>query len=228
LDCGQHRTGIAPGEGAVELYRVLARLPGLRPIGLHAYDGHINASDPAQRKVDCDAAFAPVAELRRKLEGLGLPVETLVAGGSPTFPLHAVRPDVECSPGTCVFWDFSYSTQFPEMGFQHAALVLTRVISRPSGGRLCLDLGHKAIASENPHPRVQFLNAPSARAVGHSEEHLVVEIDSANDWKPGDAWYGIPRHICPTVALHAQAVVVENGRAGARWRIEARERHLTV
>ena len=31
-------------------------------------------------------------------------------------------------------------------------LVLTRVISKPSARILCLDLGHKAIASESPHP----------------------------------------------------------------------------
>ena len=46
IDCGQHRTGIAPGEGAVALYRLLASLPGLRPGGLHVYDGHLHDRDP--------------------------------------------------------------------------------------------------------------------------------------------------------------------------------------
>jgi len=36
--------------------------------------------------------------------------------------------------------------------------------------RLCLDLGHKAIAAEKPHPRVQFLSLPDAQAVTHSED----------------------------------------------------------
>jgi D-serine deaminase-like pyridoxal phosphate-dependent protein len=105
-------------------------------------------------------------------------------------------------------------------------LVLTRIVSKPAPRRLCLDLGHKAIASENPQPRVYFLNAPAARLVAHSEEHLVVEMASASEWQVGDVWYGVPWHVCPTVALYAQAVVIQNGRADARWRIEARERHL--
>src|SRR5262245_41413452 len=40
VDVGQHRTGIAPGDEAASLYELFARLPGLRPGGLHVYDGH--------------------------------------------------------------------------------------------------------------------------------------------------------------------------------------------
>src|SRR5207302_169959 len=82
------------------------------------------------------------------------------AGGTPTFPIHARRADLECSPGTCVFWDASSASKLPDLSFLPAALVLTRVISKPAPDRLCLDLGHKALASEMPHPRVQFLNLP--------------------------------------------------------------------
>ena len=226
VDCGQHRTGIAPGKGAIEFYRQLCRLPGLYPAGLHAYDGHIRASDAAQRKRECDAAFLPVALLRDQIRSLDLPVETLVLGGTPTFPFHAVRPQVECSPGTCVLWDFGSSSLFPDLDFLPAALALTRVISKPDGRHLCLDLGYKSLASESPPPRVHFLNAPSAREIAHSEEHLVIEVEPGADWKVGDSLYGVPWHICPTVALHAQAVVIEQGRANGRWPIDARNRQL--
>jgi len=47
-------------------------------------------------------------------------------------------------------------------------------------------------------------------------------------WTVGDALYGMPWHICPTVALHDSAVVVRSGRAGERWRIVARDRALTI
>ncbi len=226
IDCGQHRTGVDPGQNAIELFRELARLPGLVASGLHAYDGHIHTSDPGQRERECEDAFAPVAALRDRLLGLGFPVETMVVGGTPTFPYHARRAEVECSPGTCVLWDFGYESQFPDLNFLPAALVLTRVISKPGNNRLCLDLGHKAVASENPPPRVRLLNDPQARAISHSEEHLVIETDRAAAAKVGDCWYGIPWHICPTVALHAQAVAVRQGRAVETWRIEARDRHL--
>ena len=228
LDCGQHRTGISPGSEAVQLYQELCRLPGLRPLGLHAYDGHVNHTNLAERKALCESAFSQVLELQEKLRSLQLPCDLVIAGGTPTFPIHAQRTAVECSPGTCVLWDYSYSSRLPDLDFLHAALVLTRVVSKPTPRRLCLDLGHKAIASENPHPRVFFLNAPGLRGVSHSEEHLVVEVDTATDLRVGDCLYGVPWHICPTVALYSQAVVVEQGKATTEWRIEARSRHLAV
>ena len=116
----------------------------------------------------------------------------------------------------------------PDLPFAPAALVLTRVISKPGQNRLCLDLGHKAIAAENPPPRVQFLDLPEATTLMHNEEHLVLETPGAAEFSVGDVLYGIPRHICPTVALHAQAVVIESGRAGPSWKIVARDRILTI
>jgi len=228
LDIGQHRTGVEPGAKAVELYGLIASLRGIRPGGLHAYDGHIHDADVATRTKNCDAAFASVVAFRDELLKAGFHVPGIVAGGTPTFPMHAKRGDVECSPGTCVFWDAGYARNLPDLDFLPAAVLLTRVVSKPTSGRLCLDLGHKAVASEMPHPRVVFLNLADARAVAHSEEHLVVETSDAGAFKIGDCLYGIPWHICPTVALHSEAVIVENGKATDRWRIVARERRLTV
>jgi D-threonine aldolase len=228
IDNGQHRSGIAPGTEAVKLYRLLAALDGVRPGGLHIYDGHIRDAVLAERIAHVAADFAPVDALRRELERAGLPVPRVVAGGTPSFPAHARRDDVECSPGTCVFWDTGYSTKFADLDFLHAALVLTRVVSKPVGNRLCLDLGYKAVAPDNPQPRVQFLDPADAVAVIHNEEHLAIETNRAGDFAVGDVIYGIPYHICPTCALYREAVVVENGRAVGRWAVAARDRMITV
>ena len=228
LDIGQHRTGVPAGDQAVELYRLLSSLPAIKPGGLHAYDGHINTPDPAKRAAECEAAFAPVQAMRRQLTARGLPVPRVVAGGTPTFPFHARRGDVECSPGTCVFWDGSCAANVSELPFVPAALVLTRVVSKPGPNRLCLDLGHKAVAAEMPQPRVHFLNLEDAGPVAHNEEHLVVETPRSGEFSLGDCLYGLPRHICPTVALHAEAVVIEDGRSTTRWRVVARDRGLTL
>jgi D-serine deaminase-like pyridoxal phosphate-dependent protein len=228
LDGGMHRTGIAPGDRAVALYRLLSTLPALQAAGLHMYDGHIHDTDLETRQKASDEAFAHVQEMRDALAAAGLDVPTIVVGGTPTFPLHARRADVECSPGTTVFWDFGYSTILPDLDFAPAVTLLTRVISRPEENRLCLDLGHKAVASENPHPRVKLFGLEEAQAVGHSEEHLVLETDRAAEFPVGTAIYGVPWHVCPTVALHNEAVVVRNGRAAERWQIVARARALTI
>ena len=217
LDCGMHRTGVAPGDEAVRLYRLIADTPGLRAGGLHAYDGHITEPDLAARTAQCDADFAAVIKLRDQLAQLCLPVPRLVAGGSPTFAIHARHADRELSPGTSVLWDFGYGDKFPDLPFAPAAVLLTRVVSQPGANRLCLDLGHKAVASENPHPRVRLLELPDAVAVMHSEEHLVIETPRAEEFRIGQCLHGIPRHVCPTVALHAEAWVI--GRASCRERV---------
>ena len=228
VDCGQHRTGLAPGAAATRLYQLISTSPGLRAAGLHVYDGHIHEPDLAKRTALCATAFAPVEAFRRELVAAGLPVPRVVAGGTPTFPIHAQNPAFECSPGTCLLWDFGYAGKFADLDFLIAAVVLTRVVSKPGPNRLCLDLGHKAIAAENPPPRVQFLNLPEATALAHSEEHLVIESQQAERFAVGDCLFGVPRHICPTVALYAEATVIDEGRATERWRITARDRQLTI
>jgi D-serine deaminase-like pyridoxal phosphate-dependent protein len=127
-----------------------------------------------------------------------------------------------------VLWDAGYARLLPDMNYEFAALVLTRVVSKPGTRRLCLDLGHKAIASEGPHPRVIFPKLEDAAAVSHSEEHLVLETDRAGEFRVGDCLYGIPWHICPTVALHDEAIVVRDGRATETWKVLARARRLTI
>lgn len=244
LDVGMHRTGVPPGERASHLYRRLTTLPGVTPRGLHAYDGHLRDRDLALRTAQVNEAFAPVAALRDELVNEGIDVPAVVAGGTPTFPVHARRDGVDLSPGTSVLWDAGYATQLPDLDFLAAALVLTRVVSKPGDHRVCVDLGHKAIASEGPHPRVLLiqpeaiaeapqttvLGAPilNATFVGHSEEHLVFESPAAASLDVGDALYGIPWHVCPTVALHSEAVVVRDHHVVDRWRITARERRLTI
>jgi D-serine deaminase-like pyridoxal phosphate-dependent protein len=228
LDCGMHRSGIAPGEAAEKLYALLSQLSGLRVAGLHAYDGHIHDSDLAVRRARCEEAFAPVLAMRDRLRAAGFPVSRLVAGGTPTFPLLVARGDVECSPGTSVLWDYGYATTLPDLDYLCAAVLLTRVTSRPLPNRLCFDLGHKAIGSEMPQPRALLLGLEDATLVGHSEEHLVVETPRAADYPPGTPVYALPWHICPTVNLHSEVVIVRERRAVGRWPVAARARRINL
>jgi D-threonine aldolase len=227
LDVGMSRTGIAPGPAALDLYRAIATSPGLRAGGLHAYDGHLRQTALADRLAAAAEGVARTDAFRAELLRLGFPVPRVVAGGTPTFPVHARRSGVECSPGTCVLSDASYGTQFPDLDFLHAAVLLTRVISRPGLNRLCLDLGHKSVASEMPHPRALFPAIPDARALVHSEEHLVIETANAADFPVGTALYALPWHICPTVALHDRVHVVRSGRRVDEWPVTARARKLS-
>lgn len=228
LDVGMHRTGLEPGEAALALYRSLCNAPGLRAAGLHAYDGHLHHADAATLAAAAERTFEPVWQLRDQLKDLSLPVPRIIASGTPTFRLTARHPDVEVSAGTTVLWDFGQAQICPDLDFLNAAVLLTRVISKPLHDRLCLDLGHKAVASEMPQPRVLLLGLEDAEIVGHNEEHLVIRTARAAQYRVGDVVYGIPRHICPTIALHNEVWAVRDGAAVEVWPVTARARRITI
>lgn len=228
LDCGMGRTGIVPGTHAAFLAKVIKETPRLAFAGLHAYDGHIHAASLEEREQLCEEAFAPVLAFRQQLQGDGLIVKELVAGGSPTFGIHARHPDRTLSPGTTVLWDFGYGDKHPDLPFLPAAVVLTRVISKPGSDRLTVDLGHKSVAPENPHPRVRFEELPEAEFIMQSEEHLVMKVDQRERFLIGQALHGVPRHVCPTVSMHGEAFVIEGGQVVDNWQITARNRRITV
>lgn len=229
LNIGMNRSGIIPGAAADELFRHLQRLEGLIPAGLHAYDGHLRSPDITERTRQCNEGFQAVEQMKARMEAEGYSVPTVIAGGSPAFPIHARRKNVECSPGTFVYWDKGYSDLCPEQAFLPAVVLVTRVISLPTSTRICTDLGHKSVAAENEiSRRVHFLNADALKPVGQSEEHLVLEAPEGHGWKPGDVLYAIPYHVCPTVALYERMIVVENSAAGGEWWNLARDRKITV
>ncbi|MFI5129008.1 MAG: alanine racemase, partial [Chitinophagales bacterium] len=144
LNVGMNRTGITPDERAIGLANHCRSLKGIHLTGLHAYDGHIRDVDFKAKKEKCDATFDMVLSLNAELK-----LSTLIVGGSPTFSVHCKRQNIECSPGTFVYWDKGYTDLCPEQNFQTAAVLITRVISIPGQNKICLDLGHKSVAAEN-------------------------------------------------------------------------------
>jgi D-serine deaminase-like pyridoxal phosphate-dependent protein len=228
LNVGMNRTGII-SEQAFALYEYCKKLDGIKIVGLHAYDGHIRDEDFALRTKRCDEAFLKVKTLQEQIATVYHDRLTIVAGGSPTYSIHSKRKEIECSPGTFAYWDKGYEHLLTEQYYLPAALVVTRVISKPSPNTICIDLGHKAIASENALPnRVSFLNASNLKPIGHSEEHMVLQVDDDNKFQVGDVLYGVPYHVCPTVALHDQSAIIENHNVVKYWETVARNRRITV
>lgn len=227
LNLGMNRTGIRP-EKIIAFFEKAITLPSIQVLGLHAYDGHIKDRDIQLRTRHCHEAFAGVPALKKEMEKIyGQPL-MLIAGGTPTCFIHAAAGDRECSPGTFVFWDKNYAENLPEQPFDWAAILICRVISVISSTLICVDLGYKSVASENPLPRVYFLNAAESEPVAHSEEHLVLKVPDSAHFHPGDVLYGVPWHICPTVALYDKAHIVENNKITGFWKVIARNREITL
>ena len=114
------------------------------------------------------------------------------------------------------------------MDFLHAAVLLTRIISKPGIDLLCLDLGHKAVASEMPQPRIKLLGIDKYTIVNHNEEHMVIRTPLADKYKPGDALYALPWHICPTVDRHDTVYVINDHKVTGQWNVVARTRMITI
>jgi len=229
LNVGMNRTGIIPDQKAIDLFIKCSETKGITPVGLHVYDGHITDIELEVRERRCNEAFVAVERMEQELDKKGFKDLMIVAGGSPSFPVHAKREKVECSPGTFIYWDAGYVQKYKEQPFLPAALVLSRVISLPNETTICTDLGHKSVAAENVLAnRVSLINAPELSFIGQSEEHLVLQGNKDHNYKEGDILYGMPYHICPTCALYERALIVEGASVTGEWKIIARDRKISV
>lgn len=228
LNVGMNRTGIRP-ESVPELFEAINRINGLKVIGLHAYDGHIHDSDYASRVQQASAIIVVLQDLSEMLDRKYDFKPLIIAGGTPTFPIYSQQSDFECSPGTFVLWDKGYQDAFAEQAFLPAALVISRIVSLPAAELICTDLGHKAVAAESVlEKRVFFLNAPELKPVSQSEEHLVLNAGANHEFQVGNVLYGLPNHICPTVALYETAYCMTVEGQVKSWPITARKRKLSI
>ena len=103
INNGMNRTGVTPGEKAARLFVRIMDSPMLVAEGLHVYDGHIHEPDLSRRKKICNESFLSVLGLIEDLKNEGISPVKIIAGGTPTFPIHALRGDVETSPGTLYY-----------------------------------------------------------------------------------------------------------------------------
>jgi D-serine deaminase-like pyridoxal phosphate-dependent protein len=229
INVGMNRTGIAPGPGVIELMKYLSACDSIKSIGLHVYDGHMRNPDFTQKEKEVNNTYKAVEQLLADIKEAGLPVPKVVVGGSPGFSVHAKRKNVECSPGTFIYWDKGYADQCAEQNFLPAAVLITRVISFPAAGLMTTDLGHKSVASENEiSKRIYILHDESLKAVSQSEEHLVLKNEGSKIYSIGDVLYGLPYHICPTVALYERVFTIEDGNKTGEWATIARDRKISI
>ncbi len=229
INNGMNRTGIEPGKAAADLFRLCVNSSNVQVEGLHVYDGHIHEKDLLLRQKSCNDAYSPVISLISELKNFYNQPIVVVAGGTPTFPVHAMRDgDVQTSPGTILLWDYGYSSFFEDLEFLQAAILFFRIVSKPGEDLVCIDLGHKAVASEMPNPRIRIPEMDMYDIISHNEEHMVLRSPGSGKLNVGDVLYGIPYHICPTVDRFDQVYVVRDMKVKEQWKVEARTRKITV
>ena len=229
LNTGMNRTGISILDQWIDLASEIIPLKNIHFEGFHIYDGHLKGS-VEERELQASNSFSII---KKGIEILQQKVHyrlKIVAGGSNTFPFYAAQENVEASPGTFVFWDSNYQTNLPEQEFKPALVIVGTIISKPTNTTLCIDIGYKAVSSENPiDKRLVILSDEKLIPMSHSEEHLIVENRGKNQYKIGDTVYAQPYPVCPTCALYYTVQVINKEQQICdQWLVAARGRKINI
>jgi D-serine deaminase-like pyridoxal phosphate-dependent protein len=220
VDVGQNRCGVAPGQPALDLAKLVASLPGLKFAGLQGYEGHIvDLRDLAERTEKTLAALKLLVDTRRLIERAGLPVNLVSGGGTGTYTINAEVEGIdEVQAGSYAAMDWWYGDIRPE--FRQAMSILATVISRRPG-LIVVDVGRKGFGAEWGAPRVK--NVPGATVGGYgSEEHLKINVPENSSIRIGDKIEIIPSHGCTTSNLYSEFVLHKHGAVVGAWPIEGR------
>jgi len=227
VNTGQDRAGLRAGEEAVALALDLARLPGLRVVGVMTHEGHAGASSPDRIEAAALAAGRALVETANTIRAHGIDLRHVSVGSTPSAPYTPTVPGItEMRPGTYVFNDnaaFRHGRIGPD---RCAARIAATVVSRPAPDRAVLDAGSKALAMDpSPsHPGHGYLvGHPAATIARISEEHGVVLLPPDEPgFAVGDRHEIIPNHVCPTINLTDDLLIVRAGRVVDTWRVAAR------
>ena len=244
INPGMNRTGLELNatelnatEKLIEVIRTV-RDAGLEFRGLHFYDGQYGSVDEPERTRATHAGYDQLLKAVADLRHQGIDVAEVVTAGTPTFPcslsykkFHSAGFVHRVSPGTVVYNDATSLAQLPAaFGYAPAALVLTRVVSRPHPGIVTCDAGHKAVSADAGVPTCVVVGHPELSPLTPSEEHLPLAVknlagkntDGAQAPQIGDVLYLLPRHVCPTVNNFDAALIVRSGKIEAVEQVSAR------
>ncbi len=226
LEVGMGRCGVAPGEPALALARVVAACASLRFAGLQAYNGraqHVRSIE--DRRALIGKAAAAVRMTRALLEKNGIPCPIVTGAGSGTF-MFEVESGAwdEIQPGSYAFMDADYAKNewaAPLPRFEHALFVLATVMSRAKPERAIVDAGLKASSVDSGMPAVW--RRPGLTYTLASDEHGFIDIAPGTAAPAlGEKLLLVPGHCDPTINLYDWYVCVRGGVVEALWPIGAR------
>ncbi|MGB7283938.1 MAG: D-TA family PLP-dependent enzyme [Candidatus Acidiferrum sp.] len=239
INPGMNRTGVEQGrrEEIGKLVSAIGATQGLEFRGLHYYDGQYAAVEEPERTVATHKGYGNLLEIVSRIEHSGPRVPEVITAGTPTFPCSLSYPGFRnasfthrVSPGTVVYCDATSMAQLPEAyGYRPAVLVLTRVVSRPRGGMITCDAGHKTVSADAGIPNCVVLGHPELTPLSPSEEHLPMAVaEGSSDPQAGETLFLLPRHVCPTVNNFDDALLVRNGKIESVEKVSARGREAPL
>lgn len=229
LDTGSKRTGIQPGEPALQLVRTIAGLTNLQFDGLQAYSGHVmHVNGFEARKARSLESLAPALETKASIERDGFEVKIFTGGGTGTYNIDCdLDGFTDLQLGSYPFMDVQYrvigdagSELFDD--FAPALFVLATAISQPMPDRITIDAGFKAFAHE-PNARPQLRTIAGVDYSYGGDEHGILRLrEPSRPIQLGDRLELFVSHCDPTVNLYDVYFPYRDGAVHEVWPIAAR------
>lgn len=223
------RSGIPPGDEALELAKLVDTLPNLKLRGLLSYDGgaqHINGF--AARKERALRNIEENARTRERMHQAGLSTEIFSGGGTGTYSIqHLVPGFTDVQVGSYLFMDMQYLAIGSEDGnpvyrdFEPSLTVLATVLNNRFPGRLTTDAGAKALTLNTP--RAGVVGEPGMDYNAGSDEFGSITFKEASkSYRMGDRLELIVPHCDPVVNLYDYIYATRKDRVEAVWEVTAR------
>jgi len=230
LDVGDRRTGILPGEAAVELARQLARSKRLQVKGVQAYAGHAShiVGFEARQRVSREA-ISKAVETRRLLERAGFAASILSGGSTGTYNIDSTIDGMtELQVGSYVFMDVDYRRiggsdgQAVYSDFQPSLTVLTTVISATHADRVTVDAGTKALDTTTTN-RPEAKNWTGLAYTKAGDEFGALTSENGGKLPSiGERLEFIVPHCDPSVNLYDRLYACRGERVEAVWPVVGR------
>jgi len=228
LDClvdvnvGQNRTGIEPGEAALNLARKIQTLKGLTLTGLQGYEGHLQfvAEIEERRRLNAQS-MQLLTHTASLLAENGLRVDVVSTAGTGTCQMAAGFSGItEVQPGSYIVMDTQYNA-VQGVDFKTSLTVLTSVVSVNRPNAVIVDAGYKAVSTDAGQPKVRGMDGDFTT---QGDEHGKITFASGNPLSLGDRVELLPSHCDTTINLYDVYHVVSEGRVIALWPILGRGR----
>jgi len=203
IDSGLGRCGVLAAD-APALARVVAGYDSLHLSGMFTHAGQsYSAPDAAEVARIATHEAASVVEAARATRAMGIPIETVSAGSTPTARfLDQASGLTDMRPGTYVFYDALQVSIGSATASDTAMSVIATVISRPTAERVVIDAGSKTLGLDRgAHSRDRLVDYgvlvdTEGAVVRLSEEHGILSVPATSVLAVGDRVRIVPNHVC--------------------------------
>ncbi len=236
LDVGDCRTGILPGEPALELARALAKHKALKLRGVQAYAGHASHAVGFENRAKVSReAMGKAVETKDLLAKAGFEMRILSGGSTGTYNIDtSIRGVTELQVGSYVFMDVDYRRIGGKDGnavyldFRPSLTVLTTVVSATHSDRVTVDAGTKAFATDVPYkPEAKAWEGITYARSG-DEFGALTSASGVKLPRLGERLEFFVPHCDPTVNLYDRIYAMRGDKVEAVWPVEARKEFANV